>query len=78
VCQRLFFKGKSRPTSGLQNTCWLIAENVTYTIFPFTNIDFNKQSQFRSLGLFSSEAIRRAQRDEKMLGGSGNKKKMGD
>ena len=28
--------------------------------------------QWRSLGLFSSEAIHRAQRGEKMLGGSGN------
>jgi hypothetical protein len=28
--------------------------------------------QWRSLGPFSSEAIRRAQRGEKMLGGSGN------
>jgi hypothetical protein len=29
-------------------------------------------TQWRSLGNFSSEAIRRAQRGEKMLGGSGN------
>ena len=31
--------------------------------------------QWRSLGLFSSEATHRAQRGEKMLGGSGNLKK---
>ena len=37
------------------------------------------QTQWRSLGLFSSMAIHRAQRGEKMLGGCENwKKKMGD
>ena len=36
---------------------------------------FYGASQWRSLGLFSSEAIHRAQRGEKMLGGSGNLKK---
>jgi hypothetical protein len=36
-------------------------------------------SQWRSLGLFSSEAIHRAQRGEKMLGGVQKlEKKMGD
>jgi hypothetical protein len=35
--------------------------------------------QWRSLGLFSSEAIRRAQRGEKMLGGDPEiKKQMAD
>ena len=35
--------------------------------------------QWRSLGLFSSEAIHRAQRVDKMLGGGPEiKKKMGD
>ena len=46
---------------------------LKYVDFLFDSIEHQKLDiQWRRLGLFSSEAIHRAQRGEKMLGGSGN------